>query len=184
MARILDLDELPHVPHSHEFVGADHGNVRSRSSLSTWQPIGTKLHRHPYAEDVSAEWRARRHFRSEWSDWSSWLATLSSALQGEAHGFVDGGTGELRLIAIHAAGRFNTEWLAGPGSGLVLQAEQLAGAPSAAAVAPQSFSLSLSGWALRDRAGCGRLRVAAPSSPFTLSLRSWRIEDPKVVHTG
>jgi hypothetical protein len=28
--------------------------------------------------------------------------------------FDDLGTGELRLTAIHAAGRFNTEWLAGP----------------------------------------------------------------------
>ena len=33
---------------------------------------------------------------------------------GEAHGFVNSGPDELRLIAIHAAGRFNTEWLAGP----------------------------------------------------------------------
>ena len=33
---------------------------------------------------------------------------------GEAHGFVNSGTGELRLVSIHAAGRFNTEWLAGP----------------------------------------------------------------------
>jgi mannose-6-phosphate isomerase-like protein (cupin superfamily) len=33
---------------------------------------------------------------------------------GEAHGFVNSGPDELRLITIHAAGRFNTEWLAGP----------------------------------------------------------------------
>jgi mannose-6-phosphate isomerase-like protein (cupin superfamily) len=32
---------------------------------------------------------------------------------GEAHGFVNGGDGELRLTAIHGAGQFNTEWLAG-----------------------------------------------------------------------
>jgi hypothetical protein len=34
---------------------------------------------------------------------------------GEAHSFVNSGSGELRVIAIHAAGRFNTERLAGPG---------------------------------------------------------------------
>jgi mannose-6-phosphate isomerase-like protein (cupin superfamily) len=33
---------------------------------------------------------------------------------GEAHGFVNTGAAELRLTAIHGAGRFNTEWLEGP----------------------------------------------------------------------
>ena len=33
---------------------------------------------------------------------------------GEAHGFTNTGSGELRLTAIHGASRFNTEWLAGP----------------------------------------------------------------------
>ena len=32
---------------------------------------------------------------------------------GEAPGFTNTGTGELRLTAIHGASRFNTEWLAG-----------------------------------------------------------------------
>jgi hypothetical protein len=30
-----------------------------------------------------------------------------------AHGFTNSGDGELRLIAIHGASRFVTEWLAG-----------------------------------------------------------------------
>jgi mannose-6-phosphate isomerase-like protein (cupin superfamily) len=33
---------------------------------------------------------------------------------GEAHGFTNTGSGELLLTAIHAAPRFDTEWLAGP----------------------------------------------------------------------
>ena len=33
---------------------------------------------------------------------------------GEAHGFTNTGTGELRLTSIHGASRFNTEWLSGP----------------------------------------------------------------------
>ena len=33
---------------------------------------------------------------------------------GEAHGFINSGDGELRLTAIHGAGQFDTEWLAGP----------------------------------------------------------------------
>ena len=33
---------------------------------------------------------------------------------GEAHGFTNTGTTELRLTAIHGASRFDAEWLAGP----------------------------------------------------------------------
>ncbi len=33
---------------------------------------------------------------------------------GEAHGFTNTGTGELRLTSIHGASRFDTEWLSGP----------------------------------------------------------------------
>ena len=33
---------------------------------------------------------------------------------GEAHGFTNSGTDELKLTAIHGSSRFNTEWLAGP----------------------------------------------------------------------
>jgi hypothetical protein len=35
------------------------------------------------------------------------------AQSGAAHGFVNSGSDELRLIAIHGSGRFETEWLAG-----------------------------------------------------------------------
>ncbi len=37
--------------------------------------------------------------------------TWSSAPGG---GFVNSGSGELRLVAIHGSSRFDTEWLAGP----------------------------------------------------------------------
>jgi mannose-6-phosphate isomerase-like protein (cupin superfamily) len=30
---------------------------------------------------------------------------------GEAHGFTNSGVGELRLVAVHGAERFTTEWL-------------------------------------------------------------------------
>ena len=33
---------------------------------------------------------------------------------GEAHGFTNTGSSELRLVAIHGGARFETEWLAGP----------------------------------------------------------------------
>jgi mannose-6-phosphate isomerase-like protein (cupin superfamily) len=51
MARIVDLDALPNEQHSHEFVGADHGDVPFSIILVHSQPgVGPKLHRHPYAE--------------------------------------------------------------------------------------------------------------------------------------
>ena len=98
MARIVDLDALPHEQHSHEFVGADHGDVPFSIILVHSQPgVGPKLHRHPYAEVFLVP-----------------AGHVVVSPPGEAHGFVNSGSGELRLIAIHGAGRFDTEWLAGP----------------------------------------------------------------------
>ena len=48
---VVPLDELEHSAHSHEFVGAEHGDVPFSIILVHSQPgVGPKLHRHPYAE--------------------------------------------------------------------------------------------------------------------------------------
>ena len=48
---IIDLDDLDHTEHAHEFVGAEHGDVPFSVILVHSQPgVGPKLHRHPYAE--------------------------------------------------------------------------------------------------------------------------------------
>jgi mannose-6-phosphate isomerase-like protein (cupin superfamily) len=48
---IVALDDLEHSRHSHEFVGAEHGEVPFSVILVHSQPgVGPKLHRHPYAE--------------------------------------------------------------------------------------------------------------------------------------
>jgi quercetin dioxygenase-like cupin family protein len=114
MARIVRLDELPHSPHSHEFVGADHDDVPFSVILVHSQPgIGPKLHRHPYAEVfLVASGEATFQIGEERLVVVEGHIVVSPP--GEAHGFVNSGAGELRLIAIHGAGRFNTEWLAGP----------------------------------------------------------------------
>ncbi|MGH8834132.1 MAG: cupin domain-containing protein [Actinomycetes bacterium] len=114
MARIVDLDELPHKPHSHEFVGADHGDVPFSIILVHSQPgVGPKLHRHPYAEVFLVEsGEATFHIGAERFVVPAGHVVVSPP--GEAHGFVNSGSAELRLIAIHAAGRFDTEWLADP----------------------------------------------------------------------
>jgi quercetin dioxygenase-like cupin family protein len=114
MASILDLDELPHEAHSHEFVGADHDDVPFSIILVHSAPgVGPKLHRHPYAEVFLVEsGEATFQIGDERRVIAAGHVVVSPP--GEAHGFVNSGSSELRLIAIHAAGRFSTEWLAGP----------------------------------------------------------------------
>lgn len=113
MATITALDDLPHEPHSHEFVGAEHGEVPFSFILVHAAPgIGPKVHRHPYAEVFIVEsGRATFQIGTEHQDVDAGSVVVSPP--GEAHGFTNSGTDELRLVAIHGAHRFDTEWLAG-----------------------------------------------------------------------
>ena len=110
---IIALDDLEHSVHSHEFVGAEHGDVPFSIILVHSQPgVGPKLHRHPYAEVFVVEsGQATFQIGDETVVVEGGHVVVSPP--GEAHGFTNTGTGELRLTAIHGAGRFNTEWLAG-----------------------------------------------------------------------
>ena len=111
---IIELDDLAHTEHAHEFVGAEHGDVPFSVILVHSRPgVGPKLHRHPYAEVFFIEaGQATFRIGEETAVVEAGHVVVSPA--GEAHGFVNSGTGELRLTAIHGAGRFETEWLAGP----------------------------------------------------------------------
>ena len=111
---VLPLDMLEHSEHSHELVGAEHGDVPFSAILVHSQPgVGPKLHRHPYAEVFIVEsGRATFRIGDETIVVDGGHVVVSPP--GEAHGFTNTGAGELRLVAIHGAGRFSTEWLAGP----------------------------------------------------------------------
>jgi mannose-6-phosphate isomerase-like protein (cupin superfamily) len=111
---IIELDDLEHTEHSHEFVGAEHLDVPFSIILVHSLPgIGPKLHRHPYAEVFVVEsGQATFQIGDETVVVEGGHVVVSPP--GEAHGFTNTGTGELRLTAIHGAGRFVTEWLAGP----------------------------------------------------------------------
>ena len=111
---IIELDDLEHSEHSHEFVGAEHGDVPFSIILVHSQPgVGPKLHRHPYAEVFVVEsGRATFQIGDESVVVDEGHVVVSPP--GEAHGFTNTGSGELRLMAVHGAGRFDTEWLAGP----------------------------------------------------------------------
>jgi mannose-6-phosphate isomerase-like protein (cupin superfamily) len=110
---VIPLDELDPTRHSHEFVGADHGQVPFSIILVHSQPgVGPKLHRHPYAEVFIVE-SGEATFRL--GD-ETVVVPEGHVVVGPpdvAHGFTNTGAGELRLVAIHGAPRFITEWLAG-----------------------------------------------------------------------
>ena len=111
---IVPLDELEHTPHSHEFVGAEHGEVPFSIILVHSQPgVGPRLHRHPYAEVFIVE-SGQATFQIGTETVVVKEGHIVVSPPGEAHGFTNTGAGELRLTAIHGAPRFETEWLAGP----------------------------------------------------------------------
>jgi quercetin dioxygenase-like cupin family protein len=111
---IIRLDDLEHTRHAHEFVGAEHGDVPFSIILVHSAPgVGPKLHRHPYPEVFVVEsGEATFQLGDE-----TIVVDEGHIVVGPPdvpHGFTNTGTGELRLTAIHGAGRFNTEWLSGP----------------------------------------------------------------------
>jgi quercetin dioxygenase-like cupin family protein len=110
---IVPWDDLEHSAHSHELVGAEHGDVPFSVILVHSAPgQGPKLHRHPYAEVFIVE-AGEATFQI--GDQTVVVGERHVVISppGEAHGFTNTGSGELRLTAIHAASRFVTEWLAG-----------------------------------------------------------------------
>jgi mannose-6-phosphate isomerase-like protein (cupin superfamily) len=111
---VLELDDLEHTEHAHEFVGAEHGDVPfSVILVHSRRGVGPRLHRHPYAEV----------FIVESGEATFQLGDETVVVPGGhivvgppnvPHGFTNTGSGQLRLIAIHGAGEFTTEWLTGP----------------------------------------------------------------------
>ena len=110
---IIEFDELEHTRHAHELVGADYGDMPFSFILVHSQPgVGPKLHRHPYAEVFIVE-SGQATFRIGHDTVVVEGGHVVVSPPGEAHGFTNTGAGELRLVAIHGASRFDTEWLAG-----------------------------------------------------------------------
>jgi mannose-6-phosphate isomerase-like protein (cupin superfamily) len=113
MAEIVRFEDLEPSEHSHEFVGQEHGDVPFCVILVHSRPgVGPKLHRHPYPEVFIVE-SGRATFQIGDQSIHVEGGHVVVSPPGEAHGFVNSGDGELRLTAIHGAGRFDTEWLGG-----------------------------------------------------------------------
>ncbi len=110
---IVPFDGLDHTKHADELVGADFGDLPFSVILVHSSPgVGPKLHRHPYAEVFIVEaGQATFRIGDETAVVEAGHVVVSPP--GEAHGFTNSGAGQLRLIAIHGAPRFDTEWLDG-----------------------------------------------------------------------
>jgi len=113
MHPLIDLDDLPHTEHAHEFVGADHGNVPFCIILVHSAPgTGPRLHSHPYPEVFVIE-SGQATIRLGDRDVVAHHGQIAIAPADVPHGFTNSGPGELRLTAIHGATRFDTTWLSG-----------------------------------------------------------------------
>jgi mannose-6-phosphate isomerase-like protein (cupin superfamily) len=110
---IVRFDDLEHSEHAHEFVGAEHGEVPFSVILVHSRPgVGPKLHRHPYAEVFIVE-SGTATFRIGDETVVVERGHVVVSPPGEAHGFTNTGSGELRVTTIHGSSRFDTEWLTG-----------------------------------------------------------------------
>ena len=112
-AEIIELDDLAHSEHSHELVGAEHGEVPFSVILVHSGPgVGPKVHRHPYPEVFIVESGEATFTLGD----ETAVVEAGHVVIGPSnvpHGFTNSGTGELRLVSIHGAPRFVTEWLDG-----------------------------------------------------------------------
>ena len=111
---VIPLDDLEHTRHAHEVEGqALDPDVDFSVILVHSAPgVGPKVHRHPYPEVFVVE-SGQATFRLGDEAVVVDGGHVVVAPSGVAHGFTNTGDGELRLTAIHGAGRFDTEWLEG-----------------------------------------------------------------------
>jgi quercetin dioxygenase-like cupin family protein len=112
-AEIIELDDLAHTQHSHELVGEEHGDLPFSVILVHSEPgAGPKVHRHPYPEVFIVE-SGRATFTLGDDTMVIEAGHVVVGPSNVPHGFTNSGPDELRLVAIHGAPRFQTEWLEG-----------------------------------------------------------------------
>lgn len=110
---VIPYQELAPTRNSHEFVGADHGDVPfSVILVHTGPGGGPRVHQHPYAEVFIVE-SGEATFRLGEQTVVVAEGHVVVGPRNVPHGFANTGSGELRLVAIHGSPRFITEWLEG-----------------------------------------------------------------------
>jgi quercetin dioxygenase-like cupin family protein len=111
VAELLERTQLNADGTSLEFEGVEHGDAGLSFILISGQPgSGPRLHRHPYAE-VFVVQEGQATFTVAGKTIEAVAGQVVVALAGEAHKFVNSGTGPLKQIDIHASNQFITEWL-------------------------------------------------------------------------
>ena len=111
---MIPFDDLEHTAHAHEVEGAALGPDVGFSVIVVHSApgVGPRVHRHPYPEVFVVEsGQATFLLGDETLVVGGGHVVVSPS--GVPHGFVNSGDGELRLVAIHGASRFATEWLDG-----------------------------------------------------------------------
>jgi quercetin dioxygenase-like cupin family protein len=110
----MPLNELPHTSRFHELVGAEHGDVSFSIILIHCAPgEGPRVHTHPYGEVFVVE-QGEATFQLGDRQLVVPSDHVVVSPPNIPHGFTNSGSGELRLVSVHDAPRFETEWLAGP----------------------------------------------------------------------
>ena len=103
--------DLPRDVVSRDFVGERFGGVGACVLFVDAQPgQGPRLHRHSYVE-LLIVLEGTATFRDGTSTREVDAGEMAVVDAGQAHAFVNNGTGLLRQIDIHLSPRFDTEWL-------------------------------------------------------------------------
>ncbi len=107
---VVKQSELPWSSIANELVGAEHGLDVTLLFVDAEPGTGPALHRHPYPE-IFITLEGEATFTVEGETLEARAGDIVVAHAGEAHGFVNSGTGQLRQVDIHVSPTFRTEWL-------------------------------------------------------------------------
>jgi mannose-6-phosphate isomerase-like protein (cupin superfamily) len=113
MNNVIARDQLIQTPHSHELIGSEHGLPISLILVHSGPGTGPDLHCHPYPEVFVIE-SGRATFRVDDGELVGEAGQIVIAPANAYHRFINTGTEELRLTAIHTAPAFDTEWRSEP----------------------------------------------------------------------
>lgn len=113
-ATLIDGESLRRTPGAPRlFEGAEHGVPGLSFFLVDSRPgQGPALHRHPYAE-VFVVQEGQATFRVGDVVTEAGAGQIVVAPPDVPHRFTNSGTGRLRLVALHPAGRTQTRWVEG-----------------------------------------------------------------------
>lgn len=113
---VIPFDDLEHTPNAHDFAGIDHDVPFSVILIHTGPGGGPAVHVHPYPEVFVIE-AGEATFRLGDETRVVREGHLVVGPSMAPHGFTNTGSGELRIVAIHASPEFVTQWLDRPDEG-------------------------------------------------------------------